>query len=554
MNRDEIIAANPIAEFLRSRGVDLKGDGSVLKARQCALAIHRKDHWCVTVDPGKALWHCNDCDKGGTVIDWLMGAENLSVKDAMSKLGGNGNGGFKKAEPIEVAWYDYTDENGGFLFQVVRFVPKDFRQRHKQGNGWVWDMRGVRRVLYRLPEVVRGDTVIVVEGEKDADNLSKLGFVATSNPMGAKNWLDGYSDLLTGKIVYVWPDQDSKGLDHADLVEKSLAGKAKEVYRVNVKPKDASDFIALDPATAKTRVDEAISAAKQLHLIDIVPIKSFPDLELEYQEHVKRAAVTCLDLSKWLPSLKCIRPIVPGELVSILANTGVGKTAILQNIAIKAEPIPTLIFELELPGSLLFERFIQIDQGFTGEQIFRSYKDEAPLTWGRLHVMHLFFCTLSRIGGPDIERIINKAELKMGKRPSLVMIDYIGLMSSHGSSRYERVSEIAESLKVIAKTTETIVIFASQIARKGKDNDQGEISLHEAKDSGSIENSSGLVIGAWREGEYGERMILKILKNTKGLAGGKKVVCNFDGPTLRITEQSPISPSDIPPSRTHADA
>ncbi|MBI3877752.1 MAG: hypothetical protein HY300_17635, partial [Verrucomicrobia bacterium] len=55
-----------------------------------------------------------------------------------------------------VAAYDYHDESGALLFQCVRFEPKTFKQRRpdpaKPGQ-WLWKLGGVRRVLYRLPEV-----------------------------------------------------------------------------------------------------------------------------------------------------------------------------------------------------------------------------------------------------------------------------------------------------------------------------------------------------------------------------------------------------------------
>jgi putative DNA primase/helicase len=68
----------------------------------------------------------------------------------------------------QVATYDYKDEAGDLLYQVVRYEPKDFRQRAPDGNGWKWKMPGVRRVLYRLPEVVEAvaarRVVYIVEG------------------------------------------------------------------------------------------------------------------------------------------------------------------------------------------------------------------------------------------------------------------------------------------------------------------------------------------------------------------------------------------------------
>jgi putative DNA primase/helicase len=58
-------------------------------------------------------------------------------------------------EPDFRTTYCYVDENGELLFQVCRFVPKDFRQRRPDGRGgWTWNLDGVRRLLYRLPAVV----------------------------------------------------------------------------------------------------------------------------------------------------------------------------------------------------------------------------------------------------------------------------------------------------------------------------------------------------------------------------------------------------------------
>ena len=72
--------------------------------------------------------------------------------------------------------YDYTSINGELRFQVVRFEPKDFRQRRPDGNGgWIWNLKGVKLVLYRLFETVTASHVIIVEGEKDVETLFQLG-------------------------------------------------------------------------------------------------------------------------------------------------------------------------------------------------------------------------------------------------------------------------------------------------------------------------------------------------------------------------------------------
>lgn len=154
-------------------------------------------------------------------------------------------------KPRIVATYDYVDEQGELLYQVCRFEPKDFRQRRpdpdKPGK-FLWNLTGVRRVLYRLPELLASDgTVYVVEGEKDADALYKLGLVATCNVGGAGNnkWHKEYSATLAGRDVVVIADKDSSGRAHAHAVAKSLTGVAASVRVIEVSTgKDAADYVA----------------------------------------------------------------------------------------------------------------------------------------------------------------------------------------------------------------------------------------------------------------------------------------------------------------------
>ncbi len=58
-------------------------------------------------------------------------------------------------DPDVIAAYDYRDADGDLLFQVVRRVPKAFVQRRPDSNGgWTWSTRGIKRVPYRLPELI----------------------------------------------------------------------------------------------------------------------------------------------------------------------------------------------------------------------------------------------------------------------------------------------------------------------------------------------------------------------------------------------------------------
>jgi putative DNA primase/helicase len=174
----------------------------------------------LAVDITKGRWFDHEANRGGGVFDlirrqgheqpaaWLR-SEGLMA--AQPRAGGS--------EPKIVRAYEYTDEAGALLFQVVRFAPKDFKQRRADGHGgWNWKLGDVRRVPYRLPELIKavaaGETIYIPEGEKDVDNLRAIGFAATTNPGGAKKWRDDYSEFLRGADVVVLPDNHTEGREH----------------------------------------------------------------------------------------------------------------------------------------------------------------------------------------------------------------------------------------------------------------------------------------------------------------------------------------------------
>jgi hypothetical protein len=127
-------------------------------------------------------------------------------------------------------------------------MPKSFRQRRPDGmGGWVWNMNGVEPVLYHLPELSTAALVYVVEGEKDADNLTALGLTATCNAGGAGKWRANYNKALQGKAVVILPDNDDPGRSHAQTVARNLHGVAASVKVVELpgllEKGDVSDWL-----------------------------------------------------------------------------------------------------------------------------------------------------------------------------------------------------------------------------------------------------------------------------------------------------------------------
>lgn len=136
---------------------------------------------------------------------------------------------------IPVEGYRYQDENGILLFEKWRFTDpaiknkKEFRQRKadSSGNFVAWNLDGVRRVLYNLPEVVKGiktgATIFILEGEKDVNKARLDGLIATCNFDGAGKWKDEDSSLLKdAKRIVLIADNDWAGYQHLNIVGESL--------------------------------------------------------------------------------------------------------------------------------------------------------------------------------------------------------------------------------------------------------------------------------------------------------------------------------------------
>jgi hypothetical protein len=257
-----------------------------------------------------------------------------------------------------VKTYDYTDQAGNLLFQVCRFHPKDFRQRRPDGKGgWVWNLKEIEPILYRLPEVLQAQEVIVCEGEKDADNLAAFGFTATTCPMGAKKWRDSYNEPLRGKDVVLIPDNDLPGKEHMALVGASLrdvAGSLKLLDLPDLPSKgDVSDWLA------RFNGNKELAAERLSILID-----NAPKYEPLKPSTIEDAVLLETDLYRVeLPQRECLLcPWLRHQSIVLIPGwRGVGKTwfGLGMVVAITrgecfgpwqvGNPVPCLYLEAEMP-------------------------------------------------------------------------------------------------------------------------------------------------------------------------------------------------------------
>ena len=184
----------------------------------------------------KTGFKCMACQEKGSLKKL---AEKLGIREAS-----------KGQQGTIVAEYDYRDEFGTLLYQVVRYEPKTFKQRRPDGSGgWIWNVKSVRRVLYRLPELLAAHmnaVVYIVEGEKDVDALRSLGLVVTCNSGGVGKFTEDLRELFKDRQVVIIADKDEPGRRHAQQVAELLTRsratlKVIEIPGENVK--DVTDWI-----------------------------------------------------------------------------------------------------------------------------------------------------------------------------------------------------------------------------------------------------------------------------------------------------------------------
>lgn len=240
-------------------------------------------------EDGRWLLKCHaNCD-----FNHIVQAANLTPAD----LSPASNGAAAPAASREIV-YRYEDENGKLAFEVVR---RDTREGKKilqrrpdpeKPGAYIWNLKYVRRVLYRLPQLLAAapdQIVYIVEGEKCADALASCGLTATTNSGGAEKWLATYNEHVAERRIVILPDNDLPGFRHARQVAAGVGPLASAWAYLQLpglsEGDDVADWLQSHNAAELQRLAEQ-SLADKIHELrtENDPAGGLPEIDLEIVE------------------------------------------------------------------------------------------------------------------------------------------------------------------------------------------------------------------------------------------------------------------------------
>lgn len=318
---------------------------------------------------GSIVFYC----QGGCSQESVLQALGLSMKDLFP----DGDRPRQEYRPRPtsredkgriVAQYDYTDENGQLLARKTRWETavdgkrkKTFTWSHPEGQGFRSGRNGMA-VPYRLPELVKAETVFLCEGEKDVDNLTAQGLAATCSPDGAgtgSKWRDTYTPYFAGKTVYILQDNDDVGKKFAQYEAEKLSPVAQEVKVL--------DLTALWPGLPEhgdiSDVMEHLGATQALaDLLELADKAPGWEPSPPEKSPFLSSFHTLSDFAEEEPSWLVEGWIPEGQITLLAADGGTGKTTLWCNLVaalssgrpclldspdVKREPLKVAFFSTE---------------------------------------------------------------------------------------------------------------------------------------------------------------------------------------------------------------
>lgn len=435
-------------------------------------------------------------------------------------------------EPIHIA--NYHDAGGRACAQKIRRPGKHF--------AWVGE-RGSCLPLFGQHLWTPGKSVTITEGEIDCLSVAQafnLKYATVSLPDGAQSapkaitkayeWLCGFE-----KIVLCF-DQDEPGQKAAQQVAEMLpVGK---VFIMRLNRKDANEVLVNDGAAPIT---QAFWNAAEWRPDGIV---SGNDLWEDLLLSKDAESVSY----PWLTVNNKTHGIRRGELVTVTAGSGIGKSAFVREVSYSllnmGETVGMIMLEesttrtaMGLMGLYLNKPLHLGREGVSEEDLRKAFT--ATVGSGRLFLYDHF-------GSTEIDNLLNRVRyMAKGLGCRWIILDHLSIVVSalEGNDERKLIDRAMTLLRTLVQETGIGLLLVSHLRRPdGKGHEEGsQTSLNQLRGSHAIAQLSDMVIGLERnqQGDNPDMTTIRVLKNRYSGDTGETGTLIYDKLTGRLNE-SPI--------------
>ncbi|HMQ70123.1 MAG TPA: DnaB-like helicase C-terminal domain-containing protein [Ignavibacteria bacterium] len=287
---------------------------------------------------------------------------------------------------------------------------------------------------------------------------------------------------------------------------------------------------------------------------------SSAELTENYKNYIKESSLKKINLG--FPIIDGLtRGIRSKEVMTLIAETGIGKSALTQNILMQHSRTTqelTLYFTLEMSSEEIFERMIQIElkvSGYEVENNFQANDEKFINACKEIAFRNKDFVLIEkRIDINRLNEVVTFLENHFKRKAGLICIDHLLLMENFklDGNEYLKVSDNMRKIKSYSLESKIPFIIVSQISRN---NSRTGIDLFAGKGSGEVENSSNFVLGLSKitlencddyaltervvnefDSKHINLLSLNLLKNRRGRAGN--CILEMNRKTLEIYESA----------------
>ena len=393
------------------------------------------------------------------------------------------------------------------------FVRKDFKHESIKESIPIWS-----------DNIVSLDTKVAVE-EKPRPSSSKYNGHVTCVQKMADNIVEGRRHNLLLRMVSAW---HRKGIDIAGCYALANTYVPSLEYHELVRMVDyviqkEYRYSCQDPIMAEFCDTKCMFYKRKDYTL---AVRTPDDMSKRFQDFVT------MDLSKTTFDLKDIYSIpynytfYPGELVVLIGDTGLGKTAWIQNLIVST-PLKCLFLSLEVHDHLIYRRFLQIANGMKKEAVsnLHSVDINGELKAAIAPIEHINIMTASPEVG-SMKQLITEIS------PKIVVIDTIdGIRVDYNNDPFNKMERVINSLKELAVQENIIIIGVSHIS-KGATYEE-RLTVHSAKGNSVIEQKADKVLGIMGDRDNNKRIIRSLKSRDENKF---QIACMFDYETFRFKE------------------